>query len=133
MLDLDQLRHSAAADYLLQSVTEHGERATRLFQQALNDELLAARHRPSDEHHVIVSGSDDQTVRIWDATTGHPIGEPLTGHTGWVTAVAQGRAALPRGTSPLLPLRVWRCGRRRFRTGGCDVQCRASLCSTRAG
>ena len=49
--DLDTLRHSSAADYLLQTTTiERGSRpVTRLFHQALTDELLAARHQPSDE------------------------------------------------------------------------------------
>ena len=28
----------------------------------------------------LVSGSSDKTVRVWDATTGEPIGSPLTGH-----------------------------------------------------
>jgi len=35
----------------------------------------------------LVSGSSDKTVRVWDATTGEPIGSPLTGHTDWVTQV----------------------------------------------
>ena len=30
----------------------------------------------------LVSGSSDKTVRVWDATTGEPIGSPLGGHTG---------------------------------------------------
>ena len=29
----------------------------------------------------LVSGSSDNTVRVWDATTGEPIGSPLTGHS----------------------------------------------------
>ena len=29
----------------------------------------------------LVSCSNDRTVRIWDATTGEPIGSPLTGHS----------------------------------------------------
>jgi WD40 repeat protein len=40
---------------------------------------------------VIASGGDDRTVRIWDAHTGQPIGQPLTGHSGNVRAVALGR------------------------------------------
>ena len=28
---------------------------------------------------------------MWDAATGQPRGDPLTGHTDWVTAVAIGR------------------------------------------
>jgi WD40 repeat protein len=49
--DLDALRHSPAADYLLQTTSaERGARPViRLFHQALTDELLAARHQPSDE------------------------------------------------------------------------------------
>ena len=36
----------------------------------------------------IASGSDDNTVRLWDAATGQPIGHPLTGHTDAVSSVA---------------------------------------------
>ena len=53
--DLDTLRHSPAADYLLQTTTaERGARpVTRLFHQALTDELLAARYQPSDESALL--------------------------------------------------------------------------------
>ena len=37
---------------------------------------------------VALSGGDDGTVRVWDLRTGDPIGEPLTGHTRSVQAVA---------------------------------------------
>ncbi|NEQ19179.1 MAG: hypothetical protein F6K28_04675 [Microcoleus sp. SIO2G3] len=36
----------------------------------------------------IVTGSNDQTVRLWDASTGKPIGQPLIGHTNGVNSVA---------------------------------------------
>jgi WD40 repeat protein/energy-coupling factor transporter ATP-binding protein EcfA2 len=36
----------------------------------------------------IVSGSQDKTVRIWDATTGKPIGNPLLGHKAAVLSVS---------------------------------------------
>ena len=36
----------------------------------------------------IVSGSDDKTVRLWDADTGHRSAHPLTGHTDAVYSVA---------------------------------------------
>ena len=36
----------------------------------------------------IVSGSNDTTIRIWDAETGAPVGNPLEGHTDRVFAVA---------------------------------------------
>ena len=38
--------------------------------------------------HRIVSGSFDATVRLWDAETGKPVGQALTGHTNVVTSVA---------------------------------------------
>ena len=41
-----------------------------------------------DGRPVIISGSDDGTVRVWDLAAGTPIGQPLTGHTGRVWAVA---------------------------------------------
>ena len=34
------------------------------------------------------SGSDDFTIRIWDAETGAVVGKPLEGHTGEVHSVA---------------------------------------------
>ena len=43
------------------------------------------------DRDVIVSGSWDETVRVWDAATGQPRGDPLTGHTGRCGAVAIGR------------------------------------------
>ena len=41
-----------------------------------------------DGRPVVVSGGDDQTVRVWDLATGAPVGDPFTGHTGSVHAVA---------------------------------------------
>jgi len=36
----------------------------------------------------IVSGGGDATVRVWDADTGKPVGQPFTGHTNYVNDVA---------------------------------------------
>ncbi len=44
------------------------------------------------DRDIIVSGSADSTVRIWDAVSGAPVGAPLAGHDGPVYAVAVGRA-----------------------------------------
>ena len=35
-----------------------------------------------------MSGWSDCTIRIWDGETGAAIGEPLTGHSGFVNSVA---------------------------------------------
>ena len=39
----------------------------------------------------LVSASDDETIRIWDTTSGKQIGIPLTGHRNWVNSVAFNR------------------------------------------
>jgi WD40 repeat protein len=36
----------------------------------------------------VVSGGSDATVRIWDATTGKPVGQPLTGRDKTVSGLA---------------------------------------------
>jgi WD40 repeat protein len=43
-----------------------------------------------DGQPVVVAGSSDKTVRLWDPRTCRPRREPLTGHTGSVIAVALG-------------------------------------------
>ena len=43
-----------------------------------------------DGRPIVVSGSLDATVRVWHLGTGDPVGEPFTGHTGGVRAVAVG-------------------------------------------
>ncbi len=42
----------------------------------------------SPNGQYIISGSSDSTIRIWDAETGAPVGNPLRGHTDWVRSVA---------------------------------------------
>ena len=55
--------------------------------------MAVGRARDRD---VIVSGSEDGTVRVWDAATGQPVGPPLTGHTGPVTRGGGGPGRGPR-------------------------------------
>jgi len=52
--------------------------------------VLAVAAAELDGRPVVISGSDDETVRVWDLATGAPVGHPLTGHDGWVRAVAVG-------------------------------------------
>ncbi|MBO4269097.1 caspase family protein [Microbispora triticiradicis] len=61
---------------VLNTLTGHTETVTAVACTVLNG-------RP-----VVVSGSDDATVRVWDLSTGQVVGQPLAGHTETVNAVA---------------------------------------------
>jgi WD40 repeat protein len=49
-------------------------------------ELYRAAFSPDGKY--IVTASHDKTARLWDAETGKPIGEPLTGHADAVLSAA---------------------------------------------
>ena len=51
--DLTLLRRSGAADYLLESKAESGQAVTRLFHQALADELRVGRSAEADESRLL--------------------------------------------------------------------------------
>jgi WD40 repeat protein len=59
---------------------------------------------------IILSGSADRTVRMWDAATSSSVGAPLTGHTGVVSSVAvgqvDGRAIIVSGSGDRT-VRMW--------------------------
>jgi len=59
---------------------------------------------------LLASGGADTTIRLWDPVTGTPLGEPLTGHTGAVNAVAaaelDGRPVVISGSNDAT-VRVW--------------------------
>src|ERR1700759_1295571 len=78
------------------------------------DWVVAMTTAEVDGRLVALSGGSDQAVRTWDATTGEPLGEPVTGH--WGTALAtttlDGRTlALSSGTD--MTVRVWDLAARR--------------------
>jgi len=89
-MGLPQLRDACLAEHpsVVKPVWAHslGSPHQRLLGHTSVSAVAIGRLGDQD---VVVSGGDD-TVRIWDAT-GHPIGDPLTGHTHWVSSVAVGR------------------------------------------
>ena len=56
------------------------------FLHGHTDGVRAAAFSPDGA--LIASGSRDGTLRLWDASTRQPIGEPLTAHNAWVNSVA---------------------------------------------
>ena len=69
-----------------------GPRTTRCSPATGPVDAVAVGTLP-DGTPVIISGGTDGTVRVWRMADGTPLGEPLTGHDGSVTAVAAGSAA----------------------------------------
>jgi WD40 repeat protein len=69
-------------------------RASR-YVSSLSARALARAPDPGAEDQ----DDEDETVRLWDPITATPVGDPLTGHTHWVTAVAA--VPLPDGRTLL--------------------------------
>lgn len=49
-------------------------------------QIHSASYSPDGRH--IVSGSSDNTIRIWEAVTGNLVVPPIKGHTDWIRSVA---------------------------------------------
>ena len=60
-------------------------------------EVLAVAAAELDGRPVVISGSSDQTVRVWDLATGDPGRRPFTGHDGVGARGGGGRAGRPPG------------------------------------
>jgi WD40 repeat protein len=68
--------------------------------------VTSVAYSPDGRH--IISGSTDNTIRIWDAETGAAVGGPLQGHTDVVRSVAcspNGRHII--SGSDDMTIRIW--------------------------
>ena len=54
--------------------------------QGHTDTVTFIAYSPKGAH--IVSGSQDRTIRVWNAITGEPVAGPFQGHSDYVTSVA---------------------------------------------
>ncbi|WP_371591680.1 caspase family protein [Streptomyces virginiae] len=123
VLALDAAR--AGANHLHHEITHHIPPGTwtplwatgSTFNPALRDTFTghtdtveAVACTVLDGQPVAVTAGADNTVRVWDLTTGQPVGEPLTGHTNTVEAVActvlDGQPVAVTGSSDNT-VRVW--------------------------
>ncbi|KUO04218.1 hypothetical protein AQJ67_12550 [Streptomyces caeruleatus] len=72
--------------------------------------VVAADCTVVDGREVVVTGSVDMSLRVWDLATGQPLGRPMTGHTKRVEAVActtlDGRPVAVSGSSDET-VRIW--------------------------
>lgn len=48
--------------------------------------VLCVSYSPMGD--VIATGSMDNTIRLWDSSTGKQLGEPLKGHSKWISSLA---------------------------------------------
>ena len=103
---------TAAPDRPWQTRWSHGQPTGHQILTGHDDGVSAvATGALPDGTPVIVSGSDDYTVRVWRLADGTPVGEPLP-HSSLVTSVAV--EALPDGTPVIISgtyngtVRVWR-------------------------
>jgi WD40 repeat protein/CHAT domain-containing protein len=84
LVQLPDLPHFASVDSSLLDVV----RVANLEQIQLLYESWVSSVAFSPNGQRIVSGGWDKTVRLWDAKTGTPIGQPLNGHEDVVSSVA---------------------------------------------
>jgi WD40 repeat protein len=89
-MSFSQNRFPLLQDVLLTERHPHRDQATRLRDgeplRGHTSDVNSAAFSPDGKH--IVTASDDETARLWDAESGKPIGEPLRGHEGWVLSAA---------------------------------------------
>jgi eukaryotic-like serine/threonine-protein kinase len=77
---------ASTADNLRRGGTASVQPITSALTRVAEDAVLSAAFSPDGTR--IVTASGDKTARLWDAETGKPIGEPLTGHAEGVWSAA---------------------------------------------
>lgn len=75
----------AARQPIIISGQEHGWPALRSVLEGHQDSVYSVVFSPDGSR--LASCSDDNTVRIWNAESGAPVGGPLEEHQDWVNSV----------------------------------------------
>ncbi len=86
--DLDALRATRIADYLLQSATEADGRVIRLFHQALADQLRQHRDTRGDQDAITTALINDGRHRGWASTARYPL-RHLAAHAAAAGRISQ--------------------------------------------
>ncbi|KAG8773670.1 hypothetical protein FRC12_002387 [Ceratobasidium sp. 428] len=75
--------------------------------ECVGHESPVASLSSSPDGLLLASGSDDRTIRLWEASSGQPIGQPLKGHTKPVDLVRFSPDSRYIASSSVDALRIW--------------------------
>ena len=90
---------------------EFGRTITNFIQEGHHSWTMASASLP-DERVIVVTANEEGPVRVWDLSTGEPVGPPITGHPGRVMELScipmpDGRAVILTGGLDDSTVGVW--------------------------